>query len=312
MSFSLRAKNELARVNGRPCCNAAELAALVKTGGRLTRRGRRLTLEIGTENAAVARKVFKLAKEVDRFAGEISIRKHNRLNKNGYVVVVRGGENLASALRLLGCLDGGGRRRDGIKRGLVNRDCCRRAYLRGAFLARGSLSGPASAYHLEIPVRGELDARGLVDLMERLGVEGRVGHRKRAPVVYIKESEQISRCLSVMGAHTTLLHFENLRIYKEMRNRVNRLVNCDTANVNKAVDAGVRQQENVKLVVNTLGLANLPSPLREIARLRLAHPGASLRELGELARPPLTKSCVNHRMRRLESLAQALRREREE
>lgn len=311
MSFSLRAKNELARVYGRPCCAAAELAALVKTGGRLTRRGRRLNLEIGTENAAVARKVFKLAKEVDRFAGDVSIRKHNRLNKNGYVVVFRGGENLASVLRLLGCLDGGGRMRDGMKRGLVNRDCCRRAYLRGAFLARGSLSGPASAYHLEIPVRGELDARGLVGLMEKLGVEGRIGHRKRAPVVYIKESEQISRCLSVMGAHTTLLHFENVRIYKEMRNRVNRLVNCDTANVNKAVDAGVRQQENVKLVVDTLGLANLPSPLREIARLRLAHPGASLRELGELARPPLTKSCVNHRMRRLESLAQALRRERD-
>jgi len=311
MSFSLRAKNELARVNGRPCCRVAELAALVKTGGRLTGRDNRLTLEIGTENAAVARKVFRLIKEVNRFAGEVSIRKHKRLNRSGYIVVVKGGKSLALALRVLGYLGNNGQLRDGIKKAVVGRDCCRRAYLRGAFLARGSLSGPGSAYHLEIPVRSELDGHDLVALMEKLGVEGRMGHRKRVPVVYIKEGEQISRCLSAMGAHTTLLHFENVRIYKEMRNRVNRLVNCDTANVNKAVDAGMRQQENVKLVVETLGLANLPSPLREVARLRLAHPDASLRELGELARPPLTKSCVNHRMRRLEALAEALRRERQ-
>lgn len=311
MSFTLRAKNELARVNGRPCCQAAELAALVKTGGKLTGREARPTLEVSTENAAVARKVFKLFKEVGRLASEVSIRKNNRLKKSGYVVVVKGDRSLAALLRTLGCTDAAGQARDGIKRALINRDCCRRAYLRGAFLARGSLSGPGSAYHLEIPVRGELDGRDMVTLMEKLGVAGKVGHRKNAPIIYLKEGEQISRCLSVMGAHTTLLHFENVRIYKEMRNRVNRLVNCDTANVNKAVDAGVRQQENVKLVLETLGLASLPSPLQQIARLRLAHPDASLRELGELARPPLTKSCVNHRMRRLEALARALRRGRQ-
>ncbi|MEW5762361.1 MAG: DNA-binding protein WhiA [Bacillota bacterium] len=307
MSFSLRTKNELARIYGRPCCLKAELAALVKTGGRLAGRNGHPGLVIGTESAAVARKAFKLLKDAGRFAGEMTVRKNTRLSRNGYIITVEGEKGMLSVLRELGYLDRAGRVKGGIKKALVGRDCCRRAYLRGAFLARGSLSGPGTAYHLEIPVRGERDGSDLVSLMEKLGVEGKMGHRKGAPVVYIKESEQISRCLNVMGAHTTLLHFENIRIYKEMRNRVNRLVNCDTANVNKAVDAGVRQYENVKLVVEALGLTNLPLPLREIARLRLAHPDASLRELGELAQPPLTKSCVNHRMRRLEALAQALR-----
>lgn len=278
------------------------MSALARIGGRLSKAGSRPeSLVIVSENAAVARKAYRLAKELG-LPARTSVSRNARLRKNyRYEVRLPLEPEPQGVMRKLGL------EQRGIKKGLVRRGCCRRAYLRGAFLARGSVASPRGAYHLEITVEDEVLARDLAALMERLGLEARVSLRRQGWTVYIKEGTQIVDCLNLMGAHAALLSFEDTRILKEMRNRVNRLVNCDTANLSKAVDAGVRQEESIRVIEEHMGLDRLSPALRELALLRLRHPGASLRELGELADPPLSKSCINHRMRRLEAIASKLR-----
>lgn len=307
LSFSVQAKDELARIEERFCCRVAELAALVRFNGEVTGIGtadQRLVLRVSTENAAVARKVFKCLKDAFELPARVSVRRKARLRKNNrYAVQVEDGMNLVKALPKLGLTASAGAVKPGYYRKLLSRDCCRRAFLRGAFLARGSVSSPQSEYHLEIQLDNEADAWDVAEIMQRQSLDARISTRKRKWVVYVKDGSQIVDCLNVMGAHAALLEFENARIYKEMRNQVNRLVNCDTANLNKTVRASVRQEELIHLLSDHMGLYKLSPSLRELAELRLRHPDASLRELGELANPPLSKSCVNHRLRKLEALA---------
>ncbi|MDQ7789898.1 MAG: DNA-binding protein WhiA [Eubacteriales bacterium] len=310
LSFSVQAKNELARIEERFCCRVAELAALVRFNGEVTGIGvahRRPVLNVSTENAAVARKVFKGLKETLELPARVSGRRKARLRKNNrYLVQVEDGMNLIPALPKLGLSVSAGEVKTGNYKRLLSRDCCRRSYLRGTFLARGSVSSPQSDYHLEILLDNETDALNIAELMQRQGLDARVSTRKRKWVVYIKDSNQIVDCLNLMGAHAALLDFENTRIFKEMRNQVNRLVNCDTANLNKTVRAGVRQEKLIRLLREHIGMHRLSPPLRQLAELRLAHPDVSLRELGELSNPPLSKSCVNHRLRKLELMARKL------
>jgi len=302
LTFSESTKDELSRVFGRPCCALAEMSALARVGGRLTEGAAGPpSLTVVSENAAVARKVYRLAKDLG-LPARTAVGRNPRLRKNyRYEVRIPLEPGRQETMRMLG------RERRGIKKGLVRRGCCRRAYLRGAFLARGSVASPRGSYHLEIQADDEVLARDLAALMEKLGLEARVSARRQGWTVYIKEGTQIVDCLNLMGAHAALLSFEDARVLKEMRNRVNRLVNCDTANVNKAVEAAVRQEESIRVIEEYMGLEKLPSALRELAVLRLQHPDFSLRELGELIDPPLSKSCVNHRMRRLESIAARIR-----
>ncbi|MBO8129381.1 MAG: DNA-binding protein WhiA [Peptococcaceae bacterium] len=313
MSFSTRTKEELARIETKPCCQPAELAALVKICGRVRNGQKEVpSLELGTENAGVARKIFKLCKKLFDFEPRVIAKRTRRLRKtNRYLVLVENDPKLRPALIKLGVIDFNSRPKQGFKKGLIKRACCRRACLRGAFLAGGWVASPQNSYHLEILVRNEKDARDLLDLMVDLDLDAGIAPRKQDFMVYLKDGEQIVRCLNLVGAHNALLKYENVRIYKGMRNRVNRLVNCDTANLNKAVLAGVRQEEYIRLINDCIGLDKLPDPLKYVARLRLLHPEASLRELGELADPPLSKSCINHRMRKLEKIASQLRAERQ-
>jgi len=304
VSFSAHTKDELARIEGLPsCCRLAELAALAKLNGRLVHGPAELL--IVTENAAIARKVFKALKMQFRLAARVEIRRKPRLKKNNeYLVRIGNQDGLGPALEEMGLCTVSLRVRPGLKRDLVRRECCRRSYLRGAFLARGSVSSPRGSYHLEITVGDQRMAADLSGLMRKVGLEGRLSPRKRGWIVYLKDGEQVADALKLMGAHAALLDFENARVYKDMRNRVNRLVNCDTANLGKTVSAGVRQEEHIRLVVQRFGLETLSPPLRQVARLRLQYPEVSLRELGELAQPPLSKSCVNHRLRKLEQIAE--------
>lgn len=303
VSFSAQTKDELARIEGRSCCRVAELGALMTFNGRPTVDG----ILIVTENAALARKVFKALKVLFGLSTRVEIRRKQRLKKNNeYLVLVEKQDGLQPALEKMGLTMAVGRSRFGLKRDLIKRECCRRAYLRGAFLARGSVSSPRGAYHLEIAVNDRQLAIDLSGLMQKLGLDGRHFPRKRGWVVYIKDGEQLAGALNLMGAHAALLNFENARIYKEMRNQVNRLVNCDTANLGKTVLAGVRQEESIRLVVDRIGMENISPPLRQVARLRLQHPESSLRELGEIAQPPLSKSCINHRLRKLERMAKTV------
>ncbi len=192
---------------------------------------------------------------------------------------------------------------------LIKKACCQRAYLRGAFLAGGSLNHPESSYHLEIFSSYEEHTKSLADLMNKFRLNVKMLPRKNGYIIYMKEGEKITGFLSLIGAHHALLYFEDIRIVKDMRNSVNRLVNCETANLNKTVSAAMKQIENIKLIEHEMGLDELPDRLREIAELRVKHPDVTLKELGELVHGEhISKSGINHRFRKIETIADRLRK----
>jgi len=305
-SFSNQTKQELARlVPTKACCRMAELAALLRMEGLVVQEGGDMAFTVGTENAAVARKVYKLGKSLFDLEASFTVQRKRRLRKNNvYTLCIPRQPSLAGVLTVLG-IGGLGERASRYQD--LKRQCCRRAYLRGAFLGGGSLSSPrGGTYHLEMVTQDAAHAGLVQDLMTGFGLAPKTSQRKRRQVVYLKDSEQIADFLKIIGANNALLDFENVRVVKGMRNSINRLVNCETANLSKAVEAGMRQAESVRLIRDTIGLEGLPASLREVALLRLEYPEASLKELGEMLSTRISKSGVNHRLRRLEELAQEL------
>lgn len=306
MSFSAVTKEELARISEQKvCCDLAELAALVRMDGTLQISNQFYALNVVTESAPVARKIYRLAKTILELPVDIVVRRKLRLKKNNSYLVKIYPRGL-SDLQKLGLLDSKGEILPGISEELIKRRCDQKAYLRGAFLAGGSINNPEGTYHLEIITNDEHHAKALCKLLNRFHLGAKVSIRKNWNVVYLKESEHIVEFLGLIGAHHALLEFENVRVFKDMRNQVNRLVNCETANLNKTVDAAVRQVENIKKIEKTLGLQALSDPLRDIAELRLQYPDASLKELGEMLHPRVGKSGVNHRMRKIDELAEKI------
>lgn len=306
MSFSAVTKEELARISEQKvCCDLAELAALVRMDGTLQISNQFYALNVVTESAPVARKIYRLAKTILELPVDIVVRRKLRLKKNNSYLVKIYPRGL-SDLQRLGLLDSQGEILPGISEELIKRRCDQKAYLRGAFLAGGSINNPEGTYHLEIITNDEYHAKALCKLLNRFRLGAKVSIRKNWNVVYLKESEHIVEFLGLIGAHHALLEFENVRVFKDMRNQVNRLVNCETANLNKTVDAAVRQVENIKKIAETLGLQALSDPLRDIAELRLQYPDASLKELGEMLHPKVGKSGVNHRMRKIDELAEKI------
>ncbi len=194
---------------------------------------------------------------------------------------------------------------------LVQKSCCRRAFIRGAFLSAGSMSDPEKAYHLEIVCNSQERARQLQEIINSFEMEAKIVQRKKSYVVYLKEGSQIVDILNIMEAHVSLLNMENVRILKEMRNSVNRQVNCETANINKTVSAAVKQVEDINYIKSMRGLDSLPDNLKEIALIRLQYPQAPLKELGTFLEPPVGKSGVNHRLRKLCEMAEEIRQTHE-
>ena len=185
--------------------------------------------------------------------------------------------------------------------------CCRRAYIRGAFISVGSVNDPEKNYHMEFVLANASSAEQLKDLINSFGLDAKVVERKEHFVVYLKEGEQIVDLLNIMEAPLALMDLENVRIMKEMRNDINRKVNCETANLNKVVGAAVKQLEDIEYIEEKIGLSSLPEQLEEIARLRLEYPDKSLKELGSFLSTPVGKSGVNHRLRKISNIAEALR-----
>lgn len=311
MSFSGMAKGEMARVMPRKsCCQIAELTALVGMDG-IIRAGEQggLALVLSNHNAGVARKVYKLCKIILKpLSIQVAVtRKRNLRKQNVYHVLIPFQEGMQEAVSLLG-LKISSQDWEGIwEPQLFKKTCCQKAYLRGVFLGGGSVNNPEGTYHLEIITRDMDHIQVISQLMETFGLEPRLSERKQYQVLYLKESDQIVDFLNIVGAHRALLDFENTRVVKDMRNRVNRLVNCETANLNKTVEAGVRQVGMIRIIEKELGLEKLPKPLREIASIRLEFPDVSLKELGQMLDPPVGKSGANHRLRRLEKIAQELK-----
>lgn len=319
MSFSRTVKEELARVApDKPCCRRAELAGLIRSAGTLeiqavasgaTPESGRLFIWVETGQAPVARKLVLLAKSVLGVAPEVLVRRQRRLRRTRSFGIHLVPSNPMADLVRLGVLAPDGGLQRAIPEDLVSHNCCRRSYLRGLFLGSGSITDPGRGHHLEIVLRDESLADAAGQILFGFGIPVRISARRGELVLYLKESEQIGNLLGLMGAHQALLAYENVLAMKTVKNRVNRLVNAETANLEKSVDAGVRQAEDVKLIRRRLGLHALTPSLRELADLRLKHPGASLKELGEMCVPPLGKSGVAHRLRRIETLAGDLRGE---
>jgi len=308
-SFSSETKNELARVvPAERCCQVAELSALLRLNGKLELTGNnRKTLCITTDNAGIARKSFKLFKALFEFPLTVIMETKRRFNTNRYYQVrAHLDQQHITILNKLGIIDSENRLVYGVERAIVKKRCCKRAYLRGVFLARGSVSKPGGSYHLEMVFPTHELAVSVQRIAESQGIGFRLTERKQTYLLYLKDSEQIVDFMRLMGANYALLEFENVRIYKSMRNQVNRQVNCETANLEKTLEASWRQAENIRRLVERFTVEGLPEQLRELAVLRLDYPDSSLKELGEMLSPPLSKSGVAYRMKKLEQLSERL------
>ena len=301
-SFSGDVKNELARLPlQRDCCERAELAGLLRMGASLTLgAGRALGITFVTEHAAVARRALVLLKQAGAVRTEIMVRRSRRLGKtNTYAVRVMPGEAVGTLLAELGLSPA--EFAAGGQKSLLRRKCCRASYLRGAFLAGGSVSRPEASCHLEYVTTNVRFAELLQTLLRRFGFPAGMTGRKEDYVVYLKEGDAILDFLAMAGAEEAATAFEAARNVKEVRNQVNRLVNCETANLSKTAEAAARQVEAIRELVSSGGLSALSPELKATAEARLAHPEASLAELGAVL--GVGRSGVNHRLRRLMELA---------
>lgn len=307
MSFAADTKKELTQLELKDCCKKAELAALIRMNGSISFSNRKLILDIPTENAAIARRIYTLIKRVYPYHVELLVRKKMRLKKNN-VYIVRVSEESRALLEDLKIIDGAFTFTRNIAEEFNKKSCCRRAYMRGAFLAGGSVNHPETSYHLEIFSMYEEHTVALAELMNKFKLKAKVLERKKGYIIYLKDGEKISEFLTLIGAHHAVLFFEDIRILKDMRNSVNRLVNCETANLNKTVGAAMRQVENIKFIDEQVGLETLPDKLREIAQLRVTHQEITLKELGEMVSSgPVSKSGVNHRLRKIDEIATKIR-----
>ncbi len=308
MSFSAIVKDELCRLDvNKNCCILAELGAVIRISGKIIiNPDREPDIKVITENAAFARRLFLFFRHVCGFCPEVVMRRSKKLKKHiVYLLIVPGSKGTQKLLDSIGI-----KRRENNRIRINNCPlgsvCCKKAFLRGALLGGGSVSDPEKTYHLEITCHHKSTAKQVKLLLKGFGLKPGEVYRKGNTVIYLKEGEDIVNFLNITGAHTALMEFENIRILKEMRNNVNRVVNCETANLDKTVNASIRQVENIKLINERIGLENLPENLRQIAMARLEYSDASLKELGEILEPPLGKSGVNHRLRKLDRIAERL------
>ena len=310
MSFSGMVKEELSRQIGTARhCRIAELAALIGFCGRLEHFPQGEKLKLQTENETVARKCFTLLQKTFNIEKEISVRENSHLKRvKVYVLEISDPEEIREILQATKLIA------DSkfcdtliLQDMLVQQSCCKRAYIRGAFLASGSISDPEKGYHFEIVYPDERKAQQLQTIIRSFSVDAKIVQRKKSYVVYVKEGAQIVDMLAVMEANVALMDLENIRILKGMRNSVNRKVNCETANINKTVNAAVKQMEDIKLIQQVMGFEQLSDGLAQIAELRMQYPEATLKELGMMLSPQVGKSGVNHRLRKLSALADELR-----
>ena len=317
MSFSSRVKEELSRQHSSARhCQIAEIAAILSLCGRIhIDEEDQYSIRIHTENVAVARKYFTLLKKAFNIKADVSIRRNAFLKRNRtYTVWVRESRDAVRVLEATKLMDRHGEIGETLSVGhnlVLQNPCCRRAFIRGAFLASGSISDPEKFYHFEIVCASSEKAEQLREVIATFSIDAKIVVRKKYYVVYIKEGSQIVDILSVMEAHVALMELENIRILKEMRNSVNRQVNCETANINKTVSAAVKQLGDISYIRDTVGIDYLPESLAEIAQVRLERPEATLKELGEILNPPVGKSGVNHRLRKISTIAETLREQRE-
>ena len=295
MSFSGTVKDEIAKhVSGARHCQLAELAAIIKFCGQFGKdaNGKDVLL-LNTENEAVKIKYFTLLKKTFNI-GTLEELDNDAVWNILQAVKIVDGKGVMHAIGTP------------VSPLLLKQSCCKRAFLRGAYLCIGSMSDPKRSYHLEMVCTDREQAEQICEMLSCFDLDGRIIERKRHFVVYMKEGAAIVDFLNICEAHVALMEMENERIVKEVRNSVNRRVNCEAANITKTVNASTKQIAEIEMLRDVYGLSNLPPNLREMAEVRLEHPDATLAELGEFLDPPVGKSGVNHRLRRLSEIAMNL------
>lgn len=319
MSFSSKTKNELSRMEIKDsCCAIAELSALIRMSGSIQLSGQgKMHLKFSTENAAIARRIFTLLKILYEAHTEVLVRRNKQLKKNNsYLIIIDDSENTERILRDTGIFSGDNdhflKINYKVPDIIIEDRCCIRAYIRGSFLGGGSISDPEKTYHLEFVTHNEDHSKNLSEIINSFDLNSKIVTRKENYVVYLKEGEQIVDLLNIIGAHSSLLKLEDIRVLKEVRNNINRIVNCETANLSKTIDAALRQVQNIEYIDKVMGIDNLPENLIDIAKIRLINKEASLKELGQMLMPSIGKSGVNHRLRKLEQIAEDLKKERGE
>jgi hypothetical protein len=305
MSFSSVAKAEICRPRPESeCCELAELAAMIHTAGSISISGGALSLRLDTENAAVARRAFLLIKHL--YGVHAVTQMHTNPLKHNHIYSLTVGASsarmVAMDVRLIGD--------DGLGLGadmtfLASR-CCKVAFVRGAFLGGGSVTNPEKRYHLEFVCGQKEFAQGLLNIINELGVTAKAIPRGKNFVVYLKEGDAIVTLLTMIGAHTSILNIENIRVLKSVRNSVNRKVNCETGNLSKTVNASLKQQESIEYIRAHMGLDKLAPGLREVAEARINNPEATLEELADMV-GARSKSGINHKLRRLNGIAEQLK-----
>lgn len=278
MSFSLKVKEELCAINvSSRHCKCAELSAFVMLNG------------------------FDNKITTDKEQNDFAINRYAKMISSLNIDLASDEDQ--KTLKLIKLKDG-----YCINTILIERSCCKQAFIRGAFIASGSITDPQKGYHFEITCDNLEQVEVLMNILKDFGIEPRYILRKKYHVVYIKDASMIVDILNIMGAYISLMDMENVRILKEMRNSVNRKVNCEAANINKTVNAAVKQMEDIRYIESVKGLSYLPHNLRAVAELRMAEPEMPLKEIGNNLNPPLGKSGVNHRLRKISEIADELRR----
>ncbi|KRM98846.1 DNA-binding protein WhiA [Loigolactobacillus rennini] len=307
-SYASEVKKELTTLEVHREHARAELEALIRMNGSLSIMQHQFILNIQTENPAIARRIYALLRNNYAIEAELLVRRKMKLKKNNlYIVRLKHGSN--QVLKDLHILAGTATLSTLPSTEVINSTQKIRSYLRGAFLAGGSVNNPkTSRYHLEIYSLYEAHNQEVAKMINQFGLNARITERRGGYIVYLKEGEKIADFLQLIGATSAMLKFEDIRIVRDMRNSVNRLVNCETANLNKTIDAATKQIENIKLIQRVAGLDSLPHKLQEIAELRLTHPDITLKELGQrVPSGAISKSGINHRLRKLMQVAEDLK-----
>ena len=313
MTFSAEVKNELSRViSQHRDAQLAELSALVRTTGSINIVGlNKLAFNIFTENPAIARKVFTLLKNCFEINVEIQLNNAGGQKKTNqyqmYISHEQGANEILEEIGIVEIKEDGLHLQDKIPQSFMGRKESKKSYLRGVFLGCGSVSDPQRMYHMEFTTTDIDYAKRIMKLLISYEIPAKIIQRKNLQVVYVKDSEKIADVLNLTGAHNALLQMESIKVNKQMRNDVNRLVNCETANLSKTVNTSDRQIESINYILEKKDLDYLPENLREIAVLRKKHFDMSLKELGEIMEKPLGKSGVNHRLKKIEEIAEDLR-----
>lgn len=313
MSFSSNVKDELTqRISNAIHCRLAEIAAIISMCGNvLIDEYNNFSVVVRTETEATAIKFKTLIWKTFHIEAELSEKEHAYSKRQKtYNITIQDNDEALKVLQATKLIDSEGEIGENISvtnKVIIMKDCCKRAFIRGAFMAAGSISDPNKSYHFEIKCNNEKKAEQIVNLLNNFNIEGKIVARKGNFVVYIKEGEGIVDVLNVMEAPVSLMEVENIRILKDMSNYYNRQVNCETANIMKTVNTACRQIDDINFIIEKEGIKYLPDKLQDIAVVRIENPDASLQELGQLLDPPLGKSGVNHRLRKISQIAEGLR-----